>query len=234
MKISALVLVFCCLGSSSAWLVAQDQALLTPDLAWQRLKDGNSRFAADRSERKDLGASKRQGLVKGQHPFAIVLACADSRVPPEHIFHQGLGDIFVIRVPGNYVDTSIIGAIEYAVEHLHVPLIVVLGHEDCGVVKAAMSKDRPDGNLGKLLNQIHIGKDLPKDKDEALAAATRNNVRYQTDLLTRDSDVIRQHVIQKKLAIVSGVYLLSTGKVEWFNRQLVLVPQGGNRGAPRR
>jgi len=119
-------------------------------------------------EKQDLGASRRQELSKGQKPFAVVLTCADSRLTPEFIFNQGLGDIFVLRVAGNIADPFEIGSIEYAVEHLHVPLVVVLGHEKCGAVEAGLAKNKPPGNLGKLIGEIHVGEDLPPGKEAAL------------------------------------------------------------------
>src|SRR5437773_310046 len=142
----------------------QEKSALTAEQAWERLKKGNEKFVADKSAAQDLGAERRRELAKGQHPFAIVLTCADSRVAPEYIFNQGLGDIFVLRVAGNIADPFVLGSIEYAVEHLHSPLIVVLGHSKCGAVDAAMGESKPTGNLGKLISEVHIGKDLPADK----------------------------------------------------------------------
>ena len=189
---------------------------LTPQQAWERLKDGNQRFAAERSENPDLGTARRKELVAGQHPFAAVLACADSRVPPELLFNQGLGDIFVVRVAGNVSEPFMLGSIDYAVEHLHVPLIVVLGHEKCGAVTAALGKDKPEGNLGKLIGEIHVDKHLPADKDAALARAVENNARQQAKMLVEQSEVVREHVKQHKLLVVAGVYDLATGKVRWL------------------
>jgi len=125
----------------------------------EQLKKGNERFVADRLAAKDLGADRRRELAKGQHPFAIVLTCADSRVAPEFIFNQGLGDLFVLRVAGNIADPFVLGSMEYAVEHLHVPLIVILGHTKCGAVDAALAENKPHGNLGKLIEQVYPGKD---------------------------------------------------------------------------
>ena len=195
---------------------AAESSSLTPEQAWDRLKDGNERFAAERSENPDLGAARRQQLVVGQHPFAAVLCCADSRVPPELLFNQGLGDIFVVRVAGNVSEPFVLGSIDYAVEHLHVPLIVVLGHEKCGAVTAALGKDKPEGNLGKLIGQIHVGHHLPADKDAALAHAVENNARRQTKVLAEQSEVVREHVKEHKLLVVTGVYDLATGKVRWL------------------
>jgi carbonic anhydrase len=189
---------------------------LTPQQAWDRLKDGNELFATEQSEEMDLGAIRRRELVAGQHPFAAVLCCADSRVPPEHVFNQGLGDLFVVRVAGNVSEPFMLGSIDYAVEHLHVPLIVVLGHEKCGAVTAALGKDKPEGNLGKLIGQIHVGKHLPADKDAALAHAVESNARQQAKLLMERSEIVREHVKQQKLLVVTGIYDLATGKVRWL------------------
>jgi carbonic anhydrase len=191
----------------------------SPEQAWRNLKDGNGRFAADRLQGKDVGAARRKELAAGQHPFAIVLSCADSRVPPEILFDQGLGDLFVVRVAGNISEPYALGSIDYAVEHLHVPLIVVLGHEQCGAVAAALAKDKPTGNLGKLVGEIHVGQQPPADKDEALAHGVENNARHQAQVLAERSDVIREHVKQKDLQVVAGVYDLATGKVRWLDAE---------------
>src|SRR5437879_10025769 len=125
-------------GARMIWVVAslwilpglfsygQEKAPPTAEQALEQLKKGNERFVADRLTAKDFGADRRRELAKGQHPFAIVLTCADSRVGPEFIFNQGLGDLFVLRVAGNIADPFVLGSMEYAVEHLHVPLIVIL------------------------------------------------------------------------------------------------------------
>jgi carbonic anhydrase len=211
-----MVLVLGCLISSVALVTAQEMPSPTPALAWQRLKDGNTRFASDKMVKQDLTDKKRQELAKGQKPFAIVLSCADSRVPPELLFNQGLGDLFVLRVAGNISGPFVMGSIDYAVEHLHSPLIVVLGHEGCGAVKAAMGKDKPGGNLGKLISEIHLGSGLPEEKYAAMSAAVRNNAAYQAEQVLMKSDIVKKHVDEKKLRIVSGYYSLSTGKVEWL------------------
>jgi carbonic anhydrase len=197
---------------------ADNKPRLTAEEAWQRLKDGNERFAADRLEAKEVDLARRTELTVGQHPFAVVLACSDSRVPPEIVFNQGLGNIFVVRLAGNISEPFALGSIDYAVEHLHVPLIVVLGHEKCGAVTAALGADKPEGNLGRLIGEIHIGEHLSADKDEALANAVENNVRFQTKSLTHCSEVISEHVEQKKLKVVAGVYDLATGKVRWLEQ----------------
>src|SRR6516165_380132 len=133
----------------------------SPEEALKRLKEGNSRFVADMLAERNLGRNRRAELAKGQAPFAIILGCADSRVAPELLFDQGLGDLFVVRVAGNVTDPAILGSIEYAVEHLKAPLIVVVGHEKCGAVDAALSGGELHGNIAKLIKEVQPGKDLP-------------------------------------------------------------------------
>jgi carbonic anhydrase len=194
----------------------QEKPRPSAEQALQRLKEGNDRFVADKPQKKDVGPSRRQELAKGQRPFAVILACADSRVPPEHVFNQGLGDLFVLRVAGNISDPFVIGSIEYAVDHLDTPLIVVLGHSECGAVKAALGPERPPGNLGKLIAEIDVGKDLPAGRETALTAAVKNNSRRHAELITSRSEAIKKQVDARKVRIVSGVYDLVTGKVEWL------------------
>jgi carbonic anhydrase len=184
--------------------------------ALERLKAGNVRFAEDKSGPKNIGKERRQELAKGQKPYAIILACADSRVTPELVFDTGLGEIFVVRVAGNVATPDIIGAMEYAVEHLHTPLIIVMGHESCGAVKAAVDGGKLEGNLGWLIKQVDVGKDLPKDPKAALDAGVKNNALAQARLLTEKSPVIKEFVHSKRVTIVPAVYSLSTGKVEWL------------------
>jgi carbonic anhydrase len=195
-------------------LTAQE-AKPTPAVALERLKEGNARFVADKPSKRDVTAKKREELAKGQHPFAIILTCADSRVAPELLFDTGLGELFVLRVAGNIADPAVVGSIEYAVEHLHAPLIVVLGHESCGAVDAAISGKALPGDLGWLVKQVKLGK-LPADKDAKLPAGVRNNVLAAAADVEARSKVIHEEVHAKKVAIVSGVYSLKTGKVEWL------------------
>jgi carbonic anhydrase len=203
----------------SLFTSAADKPNMTSTQALQRLKDGNERFAVERAEREDVGSARRKELLAGQSPFAIVLSCSDSRVPPEIIFDQGLGRLFVVRVAGNISEPFALGSIEYAVEHLHVPLIVVLGHEKCGAVAAALSPNKPAGNLGRLISEVHVGGHLSADKHAALAEAVENNVRHQAKLLVDRSDVIREHVEHHGVQIVAGIYSLATGKVQWIEER---------------
>lgn len=215
---SARVLRSCvlCLTLLLLWLPAYAQEKLpTADVALQKLKEGNARFVADKPTAKDTG-KVREKLAQGQHPFAIVLTCADSRVAPELVFDQGLGQLFVLRVAGNIADPNNIGSAEYGVHHLHAPLIVVLGHESCGAVEAVVAGAKIEGNLGTLLKSVQPGKDLPKDKTAALASGVRANAQYQAEQLTKQSKVIKELVESGRVKIVTGIYSLKTGEVEWL------------------
>src|SRR5438874_10173353 len=171
------------------------QAGPTPDEALQRLKDGNARYVADMLKEAEVPSKKRVELAQGQRPVAVILTCADSRAAPEIIFDKGLGVLFVVRVAGNVGGPEVYASIEYAIAELKTPLIVVLGHTNCGAVGAALKgKDQPSDNLKQLISLIHTGDDLPKDKDAALDAAIRNNVQHQAQLLTKQSRIIQDFV----------------------------------------
>jgi len=187
--------------------------------AMQKLMDGNKRFVSGTLAQKDLGAKKREELAKGQKPFATVLTCSDSRVPPELLFDQGLGDIFVVRVAGNVVDPIALGSIEYAAEHLGSPLVLILGHSKCGAVKATLeSKGKPEGNIGAIVKKIMPAVDAAKKKggtqDEILETAIKENVKNVYADVMKNSKIIPHLVEEGKLTIVAGEYDITTGKVE--------------------
>lgn len=193
------------------------EASPTPDEVLKRLKEGNSRFAADRPSMVEPGSKKRLQLSQGQRPIAVVLTCADSRVAPEIVFDQGLGMLFVLRVAGNVGEPAVYASMEYALAELKTPLIVVLGHSSCGAVSTALKgKEQPSDNLKYLIRLIHTGGDPPTDKDAALDVAIRNNVEYQTQLLTRQSTIIRDFAASGRIKIVAAVYDLKTGRVSWL------------------
>jgi carbonic anhydrase len=193
---------------------AQEQ--LTAAKALERLKAGNARFVADKAEPKNIGKERRAELAKGQHPFAVVLTCGDSRVTPEMVFDTGLGELFVLRVAGNVVDPAMLGSLEFAVETMRVPLIIVMGHESCGAVQAAIDGGQFKGNLETLVKMVDPGKDLPKDAKAALEMGIKNNAQHQARLLIEKSKVLKEMAESKRVEIVSAVYSLSTGKVEWL------------------
>ena len=183
-----------------------------------KLIDGNKRFMSGELTRKDIGQDRRQELAKGQQPFATVISCSDSRVPPEIIFDQGLGDIFVVRVAGNVVESTSLGSIEYGVEHLHTPLLVILGHESCGAVKAALeAKGKAEGNIGAILKKImpavETARRAKKDPSETLNIAVRENVKNTYKDIMK-SKIVRELVHEGKLKIVGAEYYLNTGKLE--------------------
>jgi carbonic anhydrase len=199
-------------GGLFAPLVSAQERMPDSTAVLERLKRGNERFASGNATQKNTGSDRRQELVKGQHPFAAILCCSDSRVPPELVFDQGLGDVFVGRVAGNIADPNLVASLEYAVEHLQIPLIVVLGHDDCGAVKAAMSKEVFHGNVANLVQQIYTGRAVDGKLDDAVKA----NVVHQMKELSRKSTVLKEFLASKRVGLAGGIYSLKTGKVNWL------------------
>jgi carbonic anhydrase len=187
------------------------QSPLTPDAVIQELLAGNQRFAANKltSIEHDLQVLKEHTVEK-QEPFAAVLACADSRVPVELVFDQTIGHIFVTRVAGNIATGEIIASLEYGVAVLGVKALLVLGHSNCGAVKAAIKSDAVPGQISTLYP--HLRRAVEQSNGN-LAAAIQANAKVQADLLRTSSPVIRDAVSGGKLKVVSGVYDLATGKV---------------------
>jgi carbonic anhydrase len=188
---------------------------VAPREALEKLKAGNKRFVEQKLSDKEL-AKRRTATTDEQHPYAIILACADSRVAPELVFDETIGDLFVIRVAGNVVDPDVLGSVEYAVEHLHARLIVVLGHEKCGAVTAAISEAVPHGNLGELIHKIDPVKDLPADKSKALHEAVMHNTAHQAVEMVNKSDPIKSAVDHHEVQIEAAVYTLDSGEVKWL------------------
>lgn len=180
--------------------------------ALSKLREGNSRFVSGKPAPKDLVA-QRQSLVAGQQPYAIILTCSDSRVSPEHIFDTGLGKIFVVRTAGNIADAIALGSIEYAAEHLGSHLLVVMGHESCGAVKAACGADHAPGNIGAIVKELQPavqagGKDIGKTIEENVKLVIAN---------AKSKSAILSHLEKEgKLKIVGAVYSLSSGSVKWL------------------
>lgn len=187
------------------------QTNLSPDAALKELIAGNERFAANQltSIEHDLTVLKEKTVDK-QEPFAAVLACADSRVPVELIFDQTIGEIFVVRVAGNLVTPEIIGSLEYGVAVLQLKTLLVLGHRNCGAVKAAMKADTVPGQISSLYPHLRQAvEESGGDVDKAIAA----NAKVQAELLRTSSTVIRDAVKAGTLKVDAGVYDLATGKV---------------------
>ncbi|HWP97651.1 MAG TPA: carbonic anhydrase [Syntrophomonadaceae bacterium] len=188
--------------------------------AKQLLVEGNKRFVSGEIGQKELGAGRRIDLFEnGQFPFAVVLTCSDSRVPPELLFDQGLGQLFVVRVAGNVVDPVALGSIEYGAEHLGAPLLVVLGHSNCGAVKASVDGGEAPGSIGALVAKIKPS----VDKMKAAGASGANLYEKVEDENVRaviaeigESPVV-QHLVQHgHLEVVGAKYLLDSGEVVFF------------------
>jgi carbonic anhydrase len=187
------------------------------------LKEGNKRYVEGQARHPHQDRVRRAVTsTRGQHPLATVLGCADSRVPPEIIFDQGLGDIFVVRVAGNVSATDEIGSIEYAVDHLNTPLVVVLGHTQCGVVKAVVDDAKLPPNIAALVGPIKPAvakarEDHPDAaKDVLLNAAIIDNVWQSMADMLANSPIIREKVKDGQVRLVGALYDLDTGKVQWL------------------
>jgi carbonic anhydrase len=194
---------------------------LTADQAWRKLVAGNDRFVAGRQKHPHESLAWRESLVRGQHPFAVILSCADSRVSPELVFDEGLGDLFVIRAAGEVLDTAVVGSIEYAVEHLSVPLVVVIGHQSCGAVGAAVDLVQHDaelsGDIATLVRAIEPAvRATPPYPDPAafLAACVAEQARRAATYLLERSNIISDAVAHHGVKVVSATYELETGKVD--------------------
>jgi carbonic anhydrase len=188
--------------------------VLPADQALARLLRGNQRYVRHKEQHPDESLVRRKQLVNGQHPFAVILGCADSRVPPELLFDEGLGDLFVIRVAGNVVDDAVLGSIEYAVEHLGTKLIMVLGHEKCGAVSAAVEGGQAPGHLPALIQLLQFPVDAtrnePGDRVHNCVLANARHVAAQI----RASEAVLKEAVQKHgVKVQSAYYALDTGKV---------------------
>ena len=186
----------------------------SPDEIIKRLKDGNVRFVDDKLDGELQNRARRTELVGGQAPWAIVLSCADSRVAPELTFDTGLGELFVLRVAGNVANTSTIASIEYAVANLGTPVIVVMGHESCGAVTAAVEGGDNGYNLNHLLS--HITPALAATKGAPLADTVKKNAELTCKELQDRSPIIGGAVKDGKLKIVPAYYELGSGEVTWL------------------
>lgn len=194
-------------------------ALLFSQQEIEKLIQGNERFITGKTTQKDF-VRERNELIKRQKPYAIVLACSDSRVPPELIFDESLGQLFVIRVAGNIVNTDILGSIEYAIEHLHCRLLIVMGHEKCGAVKAVLEGGKFSPNIGGLSFKIKPAVKNAKlkycDEEEILDDAIKENVKNQIQCSLKNSKIINEVFEKGDLKIYEGFYYLQTGKVNFI------------------
>lgn len=208
---------------------------VSPDEALQKLMEGNKNYVSGKlTNQAKSDAETRAGLARSQKPYAVILTCSDSRVPPEIVFDKGLGEIFVVRVAGNVPDPVVLGSVEYAAEHLGSPLVMVLGHERCGAVKATVeSKGKSTGsaNIDAIVKTVApsvktAAKECDACKGDAKCADTKKdafiecvidaNARTVAASLTRKSKILKHLVAEKKLKIVAAKYDLDDGAVTLF------------------
>jgi carbonic anhydrase len=233
-----LMLVMVAALAAPAWASTAAPGI-SADEALRLLKEGNTRYTEGKLQhpRQD-GARRGLTAAQGQHPLAVVLTCSDSRVPPEIIFDQGIGDLFVVRVAGNVAATDEIGSMEYAVDHLAAPVVVVLGHSQCGAVSAVLDDAKMTPNLANLVEPIKPAVDKAREanpqaaKDVLLKAAITDNVWQAIEDMLRLSPLIREKVRDGQTRVVGALYDLDSGQVTWLGPhpdQEKLV--GGKKGA---
>lgn len=195
----------------------KDEEKVTADSALAELKSGNAHHVEHRYQHPHATVNRRRQLASGQNPHAEILSCSDSRVPPELIFDVGLGDLFVVRVAGNVVANTELGSLEYGAEHLHIPLLVVLGHQHCGAVTAAVEGGEAGGHINALVNllvpAVQKSRGLPGD---AVENAVKANVEMVVKQLRTSTPILSPLASQGKLRVVGAVYSLDTGKVTWL------------------
>jgi carbonic anhydrase len=194
--------------------IGEKVTVQTSDDAIKELKNGNKRFIETRLSNTNY-KEQIEKTKTGQKPHSVILSCMDSRVPPEIIFDQGIGNIFVIRVAGNVEDENVLGSMEYAVEHSGSKLIVVMGHNHCGAVTGAV-KDIKLGNLTQLVEQIKPAIKSDPAKPETIDETAHNNVKLTMNDILNRSDIIRELVNDKKVAIVGAFYDIETGIVTFL------------------
>ncbi len=179
--------------------------------AMNRLLEGNKRYMGGKLAEKDVG-SAREGSKDGQKPFVTVLTCSDSRVVPEFIFDANVGEVFVIRNAGNCVDTLVLGSVEYGVEHLHTPLLVILGHEKCGAITAACSGGTCPPNIAAIMEKLRPA--VERKGKEGVEETVVCNMDVVSDEIRRRSDIVRQLEKEGKLKIMEMKYFFEDGRVE--------------------
>ncbi len=185
------------------------------DNALQKLIDGNKRYVAAKPMHPNQDIQRRSEVAKGQKPFAVIVGCSDSRIPPNTIFDQGLGDLFVIRVAGNIVDDVALGSIEYAVDHLGAQLVVVLGHGKCGAVSATVQGGEMHGHIGSIVKAIAPAVEKAKDQPgDLIDNAIKANVRLVVDQIASSKPVLTGLVQGGKIGVVGAYYNIESGIVE--------------------
>lgn len=204
---------------SSCALASDKSTAYSPQDVLAKLRSGNDRFVESTPNAWKADAGRRELLSSGQHPMACIVTCSDSRVSPEILFDQSIGDLFVCRVAGNVVSPEVTGSIEYAVDHLNVPVVIVLGHTKCGAVQAAISSPDATGPIGSLVSRIKPAVDgcIHSGSAEAdmMNCAVNSNANNGCIALIQGSRTIQEKVEKGELILVSAAYDISTGEISW-------------------
>jgi len=221
-KMSLLAAVLCLAACMAGAIASEEETkdAISADDAWNIMMEGNARFVSGEVASKDF-PERRAELVSGQSPFVTVVTCSDSRVPPELIFDQGLGDIFVIRVAGNVMDPVVLGSVEYGVEHLHTPLLVILGHQSCGAVTAA-TEGGAEGNIESIMTEIEPAVEIARETNMTGSDLVEEAIDENVDLVIKNvldrSPITRELVEEGELVILGAKYSLDTGEVAVLTR----------------
>jgi len=198
-----------------------DQPAVAPIEAIAKLKEGNGRYTSGNLQHPGQTTERRTELAKIQHPFATIVSCSDSRVPPEIVFDQGLGDLFIVRVAGNVINDEGLGSIEYAVDHLGTRLIVVLGHQRCGAVQAAKetiaAKGKAPGHIESLVTAIKPAVQATAKDD--LDTTIKANVQHVVQELRSSTPILKAKVDSGDVKVVGGYYSLDTGGVTFLDEK---------------
>lgn len=200
---------------------AIDPAPLTPTEAWQKLSEGNSRFVSGDVAHPNQNAARRSSLTEAQHPIAAIFGCADSRLAAEIIFDVGLGDVFVVRTAGQVIDDAVLGSLEFSVEELNVPLIVVLGHDSCGAVSAAVNSastgKMPTGYVRDLVERILpsvLSANGKTGEPASVNETVEEHVKQTMERMTHHSRVLNDAVVEGRTAVVGVTYRLDEGRAD--------------------
>ena len=198
-----------------------DQPSVAPSEAISKLKGGNGRYTSGTTQHPGQTAERRTELANTQHPFATILSCSDSRVPPEIVFDQGLGDLFIVRVAGNVINDEGLGSVEYSVDHLGTRLILVLGHQSCGAVKAARetiaAKGKAPGHIQSLVTAIKPAVEATAKDD--LETTIKANVKHVVDTLRASTPILKAKVDSGDVKVIGGYYSLDTGAVTFLDEK---------------
>jgi carbonic anhydrase len=198
-----------------------DQPSVAPAEAISKLKEGNARYTSGSLQHPGQTAERRTELARTQHPFAAILSCSDSRVPPEVVFDQGIGDLFIVRVAGNIINDEGLGSLEYTVDHLGTRLILVLGHQRCGAVDAARetiaAKGKAPGHIQSLVTAIEPAVEATAKGD--LETTIKANVKNVVQALRSSTPILKAQVDSGKIQVIGGYYSLDTGAVTFLDEK---------------